>query len=107
MSNEKYPKKSSNLEFHSTGCDLNVKEHYGGTALWFAAHKGNYEVAEMLCKAKANVDIYNNKAATPFHGEQLYNRCSECYIYIRIKPIHLAPEFSFLFLLVVHFVRLY
>jgi outer membrane protein assembly factor BamB len=43
----------------ASGIDVNAKTHYGATALWFAASKGQLEAVKVLINHKAQVDIWD------------------------------------------------
>jgi outer membrane protein assembly factor BamB len=44
----------------SSGIDVNAKTHYGATALWFAAYKGQLDAVTVLVRHKAQVDVMDS-----------------------------------------------
>ncbi len=43
-----------------SGADINQKDSYGDTAMMYAAYKGHIEIAELLARSNADVNVKNN-----------------------------------------------
>ena len=61
------------------GCNVDLRERYGATALYTAAKCGYVEICELLLKAGAGVDITNTKNRSPLLGMLV------CFVYWEIK----------------------
>lgn len=58
----------------------NIKDNDGNTALHHAAKKHNIEVAELLIKSKADVNIQNNKGIFPYQYVKTY--CDKTLVHL-------------------------
>ena len=53
------------LQIIKEGYDINERDCYGVTALWYAAREGRYEMARILIEHKADLEVKDKYGNTP------------------------------------------
>jgi ankyrin repeat protein len=64
--------------------DVNM-DHYGHTALWWAANEGSVECATALINAKADIDSVSRYGDAPLHRASFYNHVECVRVLIKCK----------------------
>lgn len=70
--------------FHTTGADVNFKDHHGWTAIHWACSYNSINLIEFLLRKGADVSVENKNGQTPFSllrsGRYGYGRCKNAMI---------------------------
>ena len=56
------------------GCELDIPDRYGGTALHQSAHEGHLEVTKALIDGHANINVQDHRGVTPLLGKKYDNK---------------------------------